>query len=186
MNGTLLRKKCDFTREGRALSANMIFVLGQTMFTVATLRDKSSVTDEKESVSGISSQSLEPNLTLRFKHKTAWIDKDKEKPEVRFRHITLSMPITSKGCLIGRGEDCGIRLVDDGVDVHQAEIFLRDGRFYIRNFHPDTTNGFWTRLSAAAQLSAAIPLSDGDVIKVEIGRAVQQECRDRSRMPSSA
>eukprot|EP00456_Euglypha_rotunda_P018780 TRINITY_DN16782_c0_g1_i3.p1 TRINITY_DN16782_c0_g1~~TRINITY_DN16782_c0_g1_i3.p1 ORF type:complete len:136 (-),score=32.09 TRINITY_DN16782_c0_g1_i3:10-417(-) len=44
----------------------------------------------------------------------------------------------------------------------------------------------WTLLSAGIALGTSIAIICIGILFQEIGRAVQQECRDRSRMPSSA
>eukprot|EP00456_Euglypha_rotunda_P068430 TRINITY_DN5968_c1_g1_i2.p2 TRINITY_DN5968_c1_g1~~TRINITY_DN5968_c1_g1_i2.p2 ORF type:complete len:133 (+),score=48.17 TRINITY_DN5968_c1_g1_i2:90-488(+) len=46
--------------------------------------------------------------------------------------------------------------------------------------------GFWQLFPVAGTIGAVIAAEMIWVLRREIGRAVQQECRDRSRMPSSA
>src|SRR5206468_1245785 len=101
--------------------------------------------------------------------------------------VSGAMAKAGKGLLEGTLQ-AGTSAVSDklldlvGLGGKSAADKGKDTRHYLAAAFPELNA--WDR--AGADASAACMVDAGFKIQKEIGRAVQQECRERSRMPSSA
>src|SRR5690606_41747270 len=72
------------------------------------------------------------------------------------------------------------------VTLHEVITFLVSMQISISSLQTHNVNRCGRSRHLARKLSLRRKRSSPNVSVAEIGRAVQQECRDRSRMPSSA
>eukprot|EP00456_Euglypha_rotunda_P027017 TRINITY_DN21659_c0_g2_i2.p2 TRINITY_DN21659_c0_g2~~TRINITY_DN21659_c0_g2_i2.p2 ORF type:complete len:187 (-),score=63.48 TRINITY_DN21659_c0_g2_i2:10-489(-) len=87
--------------------------------------------------------------------------------------------------LMGLNEGVNTFVDDEGKLINPVYVpaYVRRYPFLLAKLRPDTDE---LSLCFDPTSGAVGEFEEGDALFAEIGRAVQQECRDRSRMPSSA